>query len=292
MVLSVSATAGLLIRTPCPTCLGEGLVAELSSGDWQSRWHTRADLIPVVCPTCEDRLKINLFHRLRGKQGQPPEPPFFRAKNDERFTEIRRIRIARLAEMAGFRSDLVPVLAAALKDVDGKIRRHAIATLADLHREDAYSTVLAAARQEVDDDVRRIACAGLEWFGRRPAFREEVLRVLTKIMEDPDNDDFSVRLQAADSLFHLSALPHAEVHVEELRKSGGMSGRARKVALQFGRKDVILLLIRRLAIVPPDRSAPVAEDLRRLTGEKLGDDPVAWYRWFERNRSALPEQKE
>jgi hypothetical protein len=305
IVLSLAASAGLLVRYPCPTCEGEGLVAELDPDAWKTRWIRRRDLIPVICPTCDDRFKLNLYRRWRDKPDRPAEPPLYKAKNDEVFLEMRLIRIGRLSEMAAvglvmdeprrkksLRPDLLPVLGAALHDEDGKIRRHAIATIVDMNRDEAFPLVLAAARQDDDDDVRRIACQGLGWFARLPAFREESLRILTKMVDDPDVDDFSVRVEAANALFDLGVLPHANVHVEALRQDRGYGDVARKVAIHFRRKDVILLLIRRMSVGAPERSAAVGADLERLTGERFGNDPVKWYRWFEKNRDSLPPQIE
>jgi hypothetical protein len=43
---------------------------------------------------------------------------------------------------------------------------------------------------------------------------------------------------------------------------------------------------------PPDSLERFAEALSQLTGENLGKDPTAWFRWFEKNKDRFPPQTE
>jgi hypothetical protein len=256
----------------------------------------------VECPSCLDRKRVSLLRKWRWTSEQEPAPPRYRVKPDT-FTEVRRIRIALLRDevLKGMervdpslrtsdRLDLLPALAAALEDEDGKIRAHAMLAVAEMNHEKAFPVLLAALKHD-DSNVQSHACRGLERLGRPHALREAVVSALTQVADSGEENEFEVRLEAASALFELGELRSADLFVEAL-KLRRRSVIARKVIVQFQRKDVILLLVRWMVTVPPNQTDEFGQDLERLTGEKFGDDPVRWYRWFEKNRASLPTQLE
>lgn len=305
VVIAASATTvGFVVRVPCPQCLGEGLMAEPPGDAWKTHWVFERDLTPAECPSCSDRLKVSLFRKWGRGPERTPEPPLYRAKHGEAFREKRRARIGELRNLAirgmgrdcppsgtSSRPDLLPILAAAFDDEDGKVRAHAILTVAEMNHEKALPVLLGALNHE-DSDVQQTACLGLGWLGRAASVREAAIKELTGVYDSADKTELQVRVEAARALFDLGALRSADLFVEALKEKQVRWEIARKVFVHFQRKEFTFALIKKMATVDPSRTSEYGQDLERLTGEKFGDDPVKWYRWFEQNRASYPPQIE
>ena len=306
VLASLAATAGLLIRVPCPHCLGKGLVTEPPAEVRETRWIRARDLTPVPCWCCGNRFKVGLFRKWRWIDLMP-EPPFHQ-KDAETFTETRRARIAHLRDEAvrwedredsdplpSSRPDLLPVLAQALEDEDGKVRAHAMRAIAEMNLEEALPILVAGARSD-DGNAQAHACRGLGWLGRSASLRDAAVAALTKVLESEDVDEFQVRLQAATSLFDLGALPSANFFIQATKEKQLSRPSewefARKVFVRFRTKEALSLLVIAMGNVRPEEKSGYGRDLETITGQSFGDDPVKWYRWLEKNRASLPPQIE
>jgi hypothetical protein len=308
VVLSVAATAGLLIRVPCPLCLGQGLVTEPAAEIRATRWIRARDLAAVPCWCCADRLKINLLRNWRWGSDRVPQPPFHRAKDDEAFTEARRARIAALRDEAvrwedrdgappspSSRPDLLPLLVQALEDEDGKVQAHAMRAIAEMNLEAGLPVLLAGLKHQ-NGYVQTYACLGLGTLGRSTGARPAAVAALKKVLESEDIDEFAVRLQAATSLFDLDELPSAQFFIQatkekQLHRQSEWET-ARRVFVRFRTKEAISLLVLRMAKAIPPETASYGRDLEQLTGQTFGDDAPRWYRWLQENRAGLPPQLE
>jgi hypothetical protein len=308
VVLSIAATALLLIHVPCPHCLGQGLLTEPPAEVREARWIRARDLTPVPCGCCSDERKVSQLRNWRWGSDRAPQPPFHRAKDDQAFTEARRTRIAELRDEAvrrehrdgsppspSSRPDLLPIFVQALDDEDGKVQTHSMLAIAEMSL-DAGLPVLLNGLNHDNDQVQAYACLGLGWIGRSDGARPAAVAALKKVLESEEIDEFGVRLQAATSLLDLDELPSAQFFIQAAKEkrlhdpSGWET--ARKVFVRFRTKEAISLLVLRMAKAIPPETASYGKDLEQLTGQTFGDDPLRWYRWLQENRAALPPQIE
>jgi hypothetical protein len=85
---------------------------------------------------------------------------------------------------------------------------------------------------------------------------------------------------------------NSDIFLQRLKRFSQGSAIAIQGIVTHDRKDAILLLIKEMAQRPPDSLERFAEALSQLTGENLGKDPTAWFRWFEKNKDRFPPQTE
>ena len=305
LVLGLAVVPTVLRLAQCPTCEGQGLVAEPAAGAAHAQWLSGKDLVHVECGYCRDSGKVSLLQRWRWDPKMAPAPPTYRRGGGAAFVEQRRRRVTLLCtEVIGGsdsakpgastrRPDLLPVLAAALGDEDGRVRGVAAAALAQAAHESGVPFLLEALKHP-DLEVRRWAGRGLADFADHPRLGTQVIAELRRVSSPGGDPDFDVRYIAASALFEHGQPVDSSIFVEALRGDHDHSPFIARTIAALGRKDAIYLLIRRMALLSPGNpdAAPAREALETLTGERLGDDPVRWYRWLEKNRSRFPPQVE
>jgi hypothetical protein len=290
LILATAATVCFAVRVPCPECLGEGLVQE-PPGDWKARWIRERDLLPMECPSCSDRHRISLFRKWRRGSVKAPTPPVYRAKQTKEFADKRRLRATFLRDESAVglngafsRAEILPLLTGALDDEDSNVRVYAVEGIAELKDEKALPVLLEALNHpEVLVQVR--ACRGLGWL----PIREGMIPALKKAGDSAVPD---VRIAAASALIDLGASFSADPFLEALKLKGVGWPDVRKVIVHFQRKEFTSALIKEMAKSPPNWAANYGKALEFLTGEKFGNDSVAWYRWFEKVRDTYPPQIE
>jgi hypothetical protein len=295
----------LILTSPCPKCLGQGLVQEPPEFKESSHWVAARDLIHLECDTCLDHGKVSQFKKWRWKEPWTPAPPIYRAKELSAFTERRLERIDRVGHQAkagtgghpptasSFRPDLLPLLAEALEDEERDVWRRAAWTVAYMNHPDALPVLLRGV-QHPDHGVQTPACIGLGWLGRAESLRGKILPALVRVYQGQTGAIFAVRLDAAGFLLDWGEIQDPSFFLEAMTSGFGNRSEVRRAMARFGRKDAVLPLIKQLAVYTPktESAAECAQALEVITGENFGPDPVRWYRWFEKNQSTLPKQLE
>jgi HEAT repeat protein len=302
LVLLIPATAGLLFYPTqrCPYCRGLGLKEEPSGN---ARWIREADLVPRACDCCRGRFKVGRFNRWRWQQGKAPEPPVYRVEDVDSFAEVRRLRIRQIREYAlegveeqpptgrSHRPDLIPVLSDALLDEDYLVREEAAFGLVGMNHEQALPA-LAAALKRLDGDQQGTLSQGILRLARIPELRSAAVAALREAAEEGPKGPTDTRFYASAALMELREPCNSDIFLQRLKRFSQGSAIAIQGIVTHARKDAILLLIKEMAQRPPDSLERFAEALSQLTGENLGKDPTAWFRWFEKNKDRFPPQTE
>jgi len=309
VALVVTAAALVVFLLPlarCPECLGRGLEAE-PPGRWRTgKWLAREQLVPFECPTCSDHRKVSLFRKWILPEERIVLVPVYRRGDSSHLEGQQRGILKDLcrevlrgvgddeSDAESSRPDLFPELDAALGcDLPG-VPLEASSALAKANHPDAVPFLLHALRHP-EHSVRSSACRGLGRLGRREPLRALVVRALKPLVDPAREWSSDVRFRAARALFDLGDLHEPGVLLETLNEASLRDEVVTRALIQFDCKQAILKLIKAMATFPPN-SVPggrhVREALESLSGEHLGDDPVAWYRWFDRNRGSLPPQVE
>jgi HEAT repeat protein len=189
--------------------------------------------------------------------------------------------------------DLLPQLGGALDDDNEDVRHQAAWTLSYMNHPGTLPLLLQSLTHP-DARVQAIACTGLGWLGRTIPLRGQIVPTLVQVYEAAAERTFEVRLEAASVLLEWGEIREPSVFLEAIKRGHATRPAVRKAIVRFERKDAILLLIKHLATyaAKTDTSNECALALEHLTGEHLGTDAVAWYRWFEKNRASLPDQLE
>lgn len=186
------------------------------------------------------------------------------------------------------RTDLLPVLAAALENDDEQVRESAILTLSYMKCRDALP-ILDRSLESRYPTVRYYACMGLHWLGEEPDLRERVIAGLQSA-QARRGEAFDIRLQASASLDDLGVKQDSAIFVEALRDPRANAAQAAKVLARMRRKETLELMITRLKTATPSTDHWLHMALKDLTGVDFGTDADTWQRWLEINRLALPEQ--
>jgi hypothetical protein len=186
------------------------------------------------------------------------------------------------------RTDLLPVLDAALANDDDGVRTEAICALCYMKNRETFP-ILEKASESPFPSVRYYACMGVQWLAEEPALRVRAITVLQKALDRP-GESFSIRLHASASLDELGVKQEATIFIEALRNPRANEAMAAGVLARMRRKDTIELMIGRLKTAVPSGDHWLSEALKSLTGEDFGTNAETWQRWLEANRPALPEQ--
>jgi len=186
------------------------------------------------------------------------------------------------------RTDLLPVLEAALGNDDDRVQTEAICTLCYMKCRDALP-ILEKAFESKHPTVRYYACMGVEWLADEADLRLRVVMALEKARYRQD-EVFSVRLHAAAALANLGEEQEPKIFLDALRNPRANEALAASVLARMGRKDAIELMIVRLRTAVPSGDHWLGEALKKLTGQELGTDANAWQEWVDAHRSELPEQ--
>jgi hypothetical protein len=188
------------------------------------------------------------------------------------------------------RTEVLPVIAVALRDEDKEVRTQAVLTLCYMKNK-ATLPLLTSALTNEEGIVRYYACMGLEWIGDDPDVREPAIAALRAARDRADEPKLNVRVHAAAALVTLGASREEDValFLQALRDPEANGSIAAHALAQLGRKEAVQLMIARVRTAFYDRyHASVA--LKALTGEDHGEDAEAWQRWLDANRASLPEQ--
>lgn len=186
------------------------------------------------------------------------------------------------------RTDLLPVLAAALENDDDPVRTSAILTLSYMKCREALP-ILERSLESAHPTVRYYACMGLHWLGEEPDLRERAIAGL-KSAQSRRGEAFDIRLHASASLDDLGVSQDSAIFVEALRDPRANAAQAARVLARMRRKETLELMIVRLKTATPSTDHWLHMALKDLTGVDFGTDAETWQRWLEINRLALPEQ--
>jgi HEAT repeat protein len=187
------------------------------------------------------------------------------------------------------RTDLLPVLEAALANEDEQVRSEAVLTLAYMKCPDALP-VLERALASPHRTVRYYACMGVEWLADFAALRSSCVAALEKARDRKEEDDRNVELHAAAALHGLGVKQEPALFLEALRDPKANEALAAGILADLGRKEAVELIVTRLRTAVPDGDHYLAEALAKLTGASCGKDADAWQKWLDAHRSELPEQ--
>jgi len=299
LLIPLAAVLLLAPMVPCPYCHGVGL---LEAPPLKDRWIREADLVPRVCDCCGDRLKIGRFREWRFRAPNPDRPIFVKG-TEAGFLATRKFRIhwlavATLEGVTGTppvgvskSTEHVPLLTGALQDEDREIRTEAATTLSRMNRKENLPLLVAESKRP-SCDVPEILVSGIQGLARHPDLRRAAVEGLKEICEPSSSAPPDSRFFAAAALLELKEPCNSDYFIEHLKSwSEGSKIACRGVAL-CDRKDALLILIKEMARRPPEYMGSYAEALSSLTGEKFGNDPTAWYRWFEKNKDRFPPQIE
>jgi len=302
LLVPAGALTVLLPTQICPYCREQQLLEEPSPFPQGILWVRQADLIPRTCDCCGGRGKIGRLKAWRRATVTSPKPPVFRAGELNVFVDIRRSRISHLVADAGVsaspaplrgpssRPDLIPVLAAALQDEDGQVRILAAHGLAEMRLEQALPPMIRTLRNS-DDYMGGELCRGIRELAASPGLRAEAVAALAEVFQQPSSS-FDLRLCCAVALMDLGELRNSDFFVQSLARYHYKSDLMIRAIVHYDRKDAIRMIIRTMAGTPPPYMGGLADALEKLTGEKFGPDPTAWYRWFEANKDRFPPQVE
>jgi hypothetical protein len=186
------------------------------------------------------------------------------------------------------RTDMLPVLEAALGNDDDRVRTEAICALCYMKCKDAFP-ILEKAFESRDPTVRYYASMGVEWLADEAELRPRVIAALAKACDRP-GELLGVRLGAAAALAKIGVKQKADIFLDALRDPHENAALSSGVLADMGRKDAIELMIVRLRTARPSSDHWLAVALKRLTGEDFGKDADAWQKWLDANRSDLPVQ--
>ena len=213
---------------------------------------------------------------------------------EERYKLIREIRqeaapgAKHPPVKSSDRTDLLPVLEAALENDDDRVRTEAICGLCYMKCRDTLP-ILEWSLESAYPTVRYYACMGLLWLADEPDLRERVSAGLEKAQTRP-GEAFGVRLHASASLDELGVKQEDTIFIEALRNPRANAAQAATVLARMRRKDTIELMVVRLKTAVPSTDHWLSLALRDLTGEDFGTNAETWQRWLDVNRAALPEQ--
>jgi HEAT repeat protein len=175
----------------------------------------------------------------------------------------------------------MPGLAADLNDPDPKVRRNAIAELAQSDAADPET--LRAASRDTNLDVALAATEGLgTLYGNGAISAADLLARAT----DP-NAPAKVRVVAINGLGAVASPESAAALASLLRSSDDYARRSAAILLVHQDPAVAMpALIAALRDTDENTRANAHESLRTLArGRDLGDDPASWQRWWtERTR--------
>ena len=285
----------------CPVCEGRGLLVEPPAHGVTLWTGSEKFLLPFSCDCCGDRGKVSVLRRWRWKDSPRPAPPVYLRGDASLFKVERQKRIEGMQQEAirgvtGWppvgttsRPDLIPLIAQAIDDDDHNIRYIAVMLLVAMNHE-ATLVPLTHALESKDSEVRAKACFGLSCLGRSALLKDSVVPLLKTACDRLMSDPLEARYPAAVALYRLGELHTAEPFVENLSRYHEEPEVVAGALADFNRKDAILGLIKQMAAIPGEHLKFFGAALRRLTGESIRDDPVAWYRWFERHEDQLPPQ--
>lgn len=186
------------------------------------------------------------------------------------------------------RTDLFPVLVAALGNDDKDVRSEAICTLCYMKCPEAFP-ILEQAFESRHSIVRYYACMGVEWLADFGDLRLRAVAALEKA-RDRQGEVFDVRLHAASGLAHLGLPQEAKIFLDAFREPYANDALAADWLARMGRKDTIELIIVRLRKAGPLGDYWLTEALKELTGKDFGADATVWQEWVDAHRSELPEQ--
>lgn len=190
---------------------------------------------------------------------------------------------------ASDRTDLLPVLDAALANDDAEVRLRAIHSLAYMKCRDALPLLLKSLASE-DAQVRYYGVMGLEWLADAPDLRPKIVEALIGARDRKEEDHFDVRLHAAAALVKLGEPQDPGIFIEALKNEHANEALAAGALATLGCKEAIELIVKRLATAVPSSDHWCAVALEKLTGEKFDKDAAKWGAWLEANRAKLPEQ--
>src|SRR5581483_3680027 len=147
------------------------------------------------------------------------------------------------------RTDLLPVLEAALADPDKEVRSEAVLTLAYMKCPDALP-VLERALASPHTTVRYYACMGVEWLADFATLRSSCVTALETARDR--EKDAGVKLHAAAALHKLHVPQEPALFLDALKDEKANEALAAGVLADMGRKDAIALMIARLRGAVPD----------------------------------------
>jgi HEAT repeat protein len=186
---------------------------------------------------------------------------------------------------------LIPVFEKGLGDAEPDVRVHSVLALREIGSPLA-SDFLVAALDHPDADVRAYAAGGLRDLGiKLKEVKAKALEPLRRALNRPGEPDYDVRLAIAHALVHLGERLDGSVFIEGLKRKEANWALASDGLATLGRKDTILLLIRRLKS-RTFNPRYMADALEKMTGHSFGLDWNAWTAWYRKNASRLPPQVE
>lgn len=189
---------------------------------------------------------------------------------------------------ASTRTDLLPVLAAALEHPDDQVRLQGVLALAYMGSPEAFPLLKRALRDK-DPTVSYYAMMGLGWLKEEARLEQEVVAIHRAALKDQSRP-FDTRLSAAENLVEWGLLNDPAIFVEALRSPEGNAAMAASALANLKRRDAIELLILRLRTARPSTDYHISVALAKLTGKSFGTDHLRWKSWLEANRATLPEQ--
>jgi HEAT repeat protein len=186
------------------------------------------------------------------------------------------------------RTDLLPVLTAALENDDDRVRTEAICALCYMKCKATFP-ILEKAFESRHTIVRYYATMGVEWLGDFDDLRPRAVS-LFEMVRDREGEDINVRLAATTSLANLGVPQEAKIFIEALRDPRANEALAAGMLNKMGRTDTIELMIARLRTAVPSADHWLTEALAGLTGQNLGTNAKAWQDWLDAHRAEFPEQ--
>jgi hypothetical protein len=173
------------------------------------------------------------------------------------------------------RTDLLPVLQAALDNGDDHVRTEAICALCYMKCKAAFP-ILEKAFDSPYANVRYYACMGVTWLADFPELRPRALADL-HMMRDREGEAAAIRLHATGALAELGLPQDANPFIDALRDPNANAALAADELSKVGRTDTIELMIIRLRTAVPSADhwlAEVLEDPHR-PGPRQGRQSLA-----------------
>ncbi len=271
---SVRPTGPSWIRRHAALLVVSSMVAG-GVGAWIAQWHVSVGLPVLVRLVAVDGAGVGAF-AVHGvdRFGARAVPVLAAALPDAQGAHRQRL-YQTLREIGT--PEVAPHLAAALGDPDPVVRVHAVDGLIALATPGATAMALAALR-DADPRVRAAALTGLQF--------EADSTYLPHLAQAYQGADPTLRGQLTRTIaaYGGQALPHLRAVWMTLDADGRRA--VVQCAGRIGGPAASRMLVDR--VDDPEFAVRflIVEVLQRLTGQDIGDDPVAWRAW---SRSAFPD---